>query len=214
MMMTSREVVDNLLRGKKAERVGLMDSPWGDTIAAWVQQGYPTRMVVQGGGRGALAPEDGRWVEVEVAGEYEEPVPAWEHFRLRHGRRRPLVRRHAAARLRRAGRRDRRVGGPAQRRGRGAQVLEAQVGHAGAHRLSHDHPRDLGARLPPAPARSWTRSASTSSRLRKNIARSATQAPGVDALWPHVHLGADAPEHGRCDHVREPAARPGLDPRL
>jgi uroporphyrinogen decarboxylase len=24
--------------------------------------------------------EDGRWEEVEVAGEYEEPVPVWEHF--------------------------------------------------------------------------------------------------------------------------------------
>jgi hypothetical protein len=27
-MMTSRQVTDNLLRGKRAERVGLMDSPW------------------------------------------------------------------------------------------------------------------------------------------------------------------------------------------
>ena len=43
-MMTSRDVVDHLLRGKKAERVGLMDGPWSDTIAAWVRQGYPTRV--------------------------------------------------------------------------------------------------------------------------------------------------------------------------
>ena len=40
--MTSRENVDKLLRGKKAERVGLMDNPWDDTMVAWVQQGYPT----------------------------------------------------------------------------------------------------------------------------------------------------------------------------
>ncbi len=44
-MQTSQTVVDHLLRGKKAERVGLMDSPWADTVLAWVQQGYPTRMV-------------------------------------------------------------------------------------------------------------------------------------------------------------------------
>jgi len=80
MMMTSREVVDNLLRGKQAERVGLVDSPWDDTIAAWVQQGYPTRMVYKEVGEDCWRREDGRWVEVEVAGEYEEPVPAWEHF--------------------------------------------------------------------------------------------------------------------------------------
>ena len=33
-MTTSRKIVDNLLRGKKAERVALMGAPWGDTIAA------------------------------------------------------------------------------------------------------------------------------------------------------------------------------------
>lgn len=79
-MMTSREVVDNLLRGKKAERVGLMDGPWSDTIANWVRQGYPTRREHREIGEERWRREDGRWVDVEVAGEYEEPVPAWEHF--------------------------------------------------------------------------------------------------------------------------------------
>lgn len=79
-MATSREIVDNLLRGKKAERVALMDGPWSDTIAAWVRQGYPTRMVYKEVGEERWNPEDGRAVEVEVAGEYEEPVPVWEHF--------------------------------------------------------------------------------------------------------------------------------------
>ena len=79
-MQTSREVVDNLLRGKPAERVGLMDGPWSDTIAAWVQQGYPTRMVTKEAGDQRWRREDGRWEDVEVAGEYEEPVPVWEHF--------------------------------------------------------------------------------------------------------------------------------------
>jgi uroporphyrinogen decarboxylase len=78
--MDSREVIDNLLRGRRAERVGLMDSPWGDTIAAWVQQGYPTQMTYKEAGEQRWCPEDGRWEDVTVAGEYEEPVPAWEHF--------------------------------------------------------------------------------------------------------------------------------------
>ena len=37
---------------------------------------------------------------------------------------------------------------------------------------------------------------------------------GVDALWAHVYLGVDAPEHGRRHALPEPAARPGLGPRL
>jgi uroporphyrinogen decarboxylase len=79
-MMTSREVIDNLLRGKKAERMGLTDSPWGDTMANWVAQGYPTRMVHKEIGDTYWQREDGRWEDVLVEGEYEEPVPAWEHF--------------------------------------------------------------------------------------------------------------------------------------
>jgi len=79
-MMTSREVVDNLLRGKEAERVALMGAPWADTIAAWVEQEYPTRMAYKEVGEERWRREDGRMEDVEVAGEYEEPVPAWEHF--------------------------------------------------------------------------------------------------------------------------------------
>ena len=78
--MTSCELVDNLLRGKKAERVGLMDSPWSETIAAWVEQGYPTRMVYKKTGEQRWRREDGRCEEVKVSGEYEEPLPPWEHF--------------------------------------------------------------------------------------------------------------------------------------
>lgn len=79
-MMNSFEVVDNLLRGKPADRVGVMDGPWPETIVAWVQQGYPTRMVYKDVGDKHWRPDDGRWDDVEVAGEYIEPVPAWEHF--------------------------------------------------------------------------------------------------------------------------------------
>jgi uroporphyrinogen decarboxylase len=79
-MMNSREVIDNLLRGKKAERVGLMDSPWGDAMAQWVQQGYPTRKVFKELGEQYWIREDGQWEDVTVEGEYEEPVPPWEHF--------------------------------------------------------------------------------------------------------------------------------------
>ena len=38
----SCRVIDALLRGKPASRVGLFDSPWGDTLPKWVTQGYPT----------------------------------------------------------------------------------------------------------------------------------------------------------------------------
>jgi hypothetical protein len=78
--VNSRDVIDALIRGGNAVRVGLMGSPWLDTIAAWVEQGYPTRMVHKEIGDERWRRQDGRWVEVEVAGEYEEPVPPWEHF--------------------------------------------------------------------------------------------------------------------------------------
>ena len=78
--MTSRENTDNLLRGRKAERVGLLDSPWQDTIAAWVEQGYPTRREYRDTGDLRWRRDDGRWVEAEADGEYEAPVPPWEHF--------------------------------------------------------------------------------------------------------------------------------------
>ena len=78
-MATPRQVVDDLLRGKQAERMALMDSPWGDTLAAWIPQGYPTRTVYKEVGEQRWR-EDGKRVKVEVAGEYEEPVPPWKHF--------------------------------------------------------------------------------------------------------------------------------------
>jgi len=40
-MQSSREVVDNLIRRRPAERVGLFDSPWWDTLERWVDEGYP-----------------------------------------------------------------------------------------------------------------------------------------------------------------------------
>jgi len=40
-MQTPREVIDCLLRNKPADRVGLHDSPWGDTLRKWLTQGYP-----------------------------------------------------------------------------------------------------------------------------------------------------------------------------
>ena len=38
--MNSREIIDNLIRGKKAERVGLYDNPWPETIERWEQEGH------------------------------------------------------------------------------------------------------------------------------------------------------------------------------
>ncbi|MEI7836400.1 MAG: uroporphyrinogen decarboxylase family protein [Planctomycetota bacterium] len=41
-MQTPRDVLNALIHRKKADRLGLMENPWGDTIAKWVTQGYPT----------------------------------------------------------------------------------------------------------------------------------------------------------------------------
>jgi len=41
-MQTPREVIDCLLRKRPADRVGLHDSPWPDTLKKWVTQGLPT----------------------------------------------------------------------------------------------------------------------------------------------------------------------------
>ncbi len=84
-MQTSREVVDALLRGKgadgrKAERMGIIEGPWPDTLAAWVQQGYPTRMRHRGLGQKRWRNSDGMWEDVVEEGVYEEPVPPWLHF--------------------------------------------------------------------------------------------------------------------------------------
>jgi len=40
-MSDSREVIDALIRRRPAPRVGLHDSPWGDTVRQWVTQGMP-----------------------------------------------------------------------------------------------------------------------------------------------------------------------------
>lgn len=79
-MNMPRDTVDRLLRNILTDRVALHDSPWADTIAAWVQQGYPTRLVRKEVGERRWDPADGRTLPVDVAGEYPEPVPAWEHF--------------------------------------------------------------------------------------------------------------------------------------
>lgn len=79
-MVTSREVINNIIRGKGAERVGLWDFPWLDTIKRWVDQGYPTRFIHKDIGDEYWSSEDGRWYPVKEQGEYEEPIPVWEHF--------------------------------------------------------------------------------------------------------------------------------------
>jgi uroporphyrinogen decarboxylase len=79
-MQTPKTVIDHLLRGQNAVRMGLMDSPWPDTLWAWVQEGYPTRIVHKRPGQQRWRPDDGRWVDVEQNGEYIEPVPAWQYF--------------------------------------------------------------------------------------------------------------------------------------
>ncbi len=57
MSSTPREIINALLRGDPAERVGLMDSPWTDTLLLWVKEGYPTRTVYKEVGQSRWRPE-------------------------------------------------------------------------------------------------------------------------------------------------------------
>jgi uroporphyrinogen decarboxylase len=79
-MKTPRENVELLLRGGKAERVGLCEFLWSDTLAEWVRQGYPTRTEWREAGENRWNPLDGTWERIEQAGEYTIPVPPEEHF--------------------------------------------------------------------------------------------------------------------------------------
>ena len=41
-MQTPKEVIVSLIRRRSADRVGLFDSLWQDTLRKWTAQGYPT----------------------------------------------------------------------------------------------------------------------------------------------------------------------------
>ncbi len=69
-MMTSHDDIQALFDRRPAERVGVSDGIWHDTIKKWVTQGYPTKKVTK------TVEEDGRQVEKEV----EQPVDAADHF--------------------------------------------------------------------------------------------------------------------------------------
>jgi len=40
-MGNSRDLIDTQLRGRRGDRVGVMDGPWADTLRRWVTEGYP-----------------------------------------------------------------------------------------------------------------------------------------------------------------------------
>ncbi len=41
--MNSRELINKMFKHEKVERVGLLDSPWSDTLKRWVKEGYPKK---------------------------------------------------------------------------------------------------------------------------------------------------------------------------
>jgi uroporphyrinogen decarboxylase len=41
--MTSKELVENLLKRKKTERIGLFEIIWPDTLRNWINEGYPAK---------------------------------------------------------------------------------------------------------------------------------------------------------------------------
>lgn len=80
MHANSRELVKNLLTGQPVDRVPLRETFWSETLAAWVQQGYPTRTVYKDTSQNHWRNLDGRWVETIDPGEYLEPIPPYQHF--------------------------------------------------------------------------------------------------------------------------------------
>ena len=76
----SHTLIKNTFLGTSVDRVGLTDSPWSDTLLLWVQEGYPTRWVHKKVGQQHWRSDDGQWEEVAEEGDYEEPVPPWQHF--------------------------------------------------------------------------------------------------------------------------------------
>ena len=78
--MSSHDLVNDLLHGRRVGHVPVEDLAWDDTVLAWTRQGYPMRTVHREKGESTWRPSDGRWVAAEQEGEYAEPVPTWEHF--------------------------------------------------------------------------------------------------------------------------------------
>jgi len=78
-MLTARANTRNLFLRKPAERVGLMDNIWGDTLRKWMAQGYPARRVRKTVKERVCG--NGKWEEREVEKEVTEPaVDPAEHF--------------------------------------------------------------------------------------------------------------------------------------
>jgi uroporphyrinogen decarboxylase len=77
-MMSSRENIANLFARKPAERVGVMDNIWAQTLDKWITQGYPSRRVRQTGK--VKFRENGQEVEREAETERDQALPPHEHF--------------------------------------------------------------------------------------------------------------------------------------
>ena len=77
-MMTSRDVIGNLFEKKPAERIGVFDGIWGDTLKKWVGQGYPTHQVTKKVKEKVFDGE--REIEQEVERQVDDPVNPAEHF--------------------------------------------------------------------------------------------------------------------------------------
>ena len=77
-MKTARENTQALFDQQPAERVGLVDSPWGATVSKWVAQGYPTEKATRKVKKTVV--DDGREMEREIEEEFDQPVPPFRHL--------------------------------------------------------------------------------------------------------------------------------------
>ncbi len=112
-MQSPKQVIDNLLRKRPADRVGLHEYIWPDTLRAWTEQGYP---------------KDDKG----------QPADFAEHFALDMVQVNAYLNHYPRREVYEPGRGNRPVARASRRMGRAAQVLEEQVGHAGARGLRYD----------------------------------------------------------------------------
>jgi len=85
MSMTSRERIAVTLRGGVPDRVGMHESPWGETIDLWHKQGLPEKMSVQDYFGMDIGNFGGFDLSFQFPGQTIEETPEYKIFRDANG---------------------------------------------------------------------------------------------------------------------------------
>lgn len=76
-MENSIKTINDIILLNKPKRLGFWDSPWDETILDWVREGYKTQVSFKKPGDLKWNQFNGRWEQVELEGEYLEPIPLY-----------------------------------------------------------------------------------------------------------------------------------------